>query len=143
MSIERSISRYIAAGAVVARDDRVLVLRRPSRSELRLPKGHVEPGESVLAAALRETREESGYDGLLLQADLGIQLVDFEWDGRRILRTEWYFLMTLADPDAPPSEAEGQFEPLWLTWEEARAALTYDAEREWVRRAFLTTKEIL
>jgi len=142
MSVEGPISRYIAAGGVVVHEDRVLVLRRPSQGEMRLPKGHVEPGEGVLTAALREIREESGYGGLVLRADLGIQVVDFEWDGRRILRTEWYFLMTLADPDALPLRGEEQFKPLWLPWEEAWAALTYSAEREWVRRAF-SMKEVL
>ncbi|RLC79563.1 MAG: hypothetical protein DRI81_05205, partial [Chloroflexi bacterium] len=34
-------STYAAAGGVVARGDRVLVLRRHSRDEIRLPKGHV------------------------------------------------------------------------------------------------------
>jgi len=72
------VVRYIAAGGVVVHDGRVLVLRRlsppsvpPTGGEVRLPKGHVEPGESVQAAALRETREESGYVNLVLQADLG------------------------------------------------------------------------
>ena len=128
--------RYDAAGGVVVQDGRVLLLRRPDRGEIRLPKGHIEPGESPAEAALRETAEESGYGGLAIERDLGLQIVTFEYGGRYVVRTERYFRMGLTDASARPSTAcEEQFEPIWLPWEEAIAALTYAPEREWVRRA--------
>jgi 8-oxo-dGTP pyrophosphatase MutT (NUDIX family) len=130
-----TVVRYTAAGGVVVHDGRVLVLCRPGKGEVRLPKGHVEPGEEVQAAALRETREESGYTGLIVRADLGTQVVEFDHGRRRVVRDERYFLMALAgDPDSPAG-GEEQFEPVWLTWEQALAALTFEPEREWVRRA--------
>jgi 8-oxo-dGTP pyrophosphatase MutT (NUDIX family) len=126
---------YTAAGGVVVHDGRMLVLRRPSQDEVRLPKGHVEPGESVEAAALRETREESGYADLVVVADLGTQVVEFDYAGRHVVRHERYFLMALAGNPDSPTRGEEQFEPLWLAWDEALAALTFEVEREWVRRA--------
>ena len=129
------VVRYLAAGGVVVHEGRVLVLVRDSRGEVRLPKGHVEPGEGVAEAALRETREESGYRDLVLGADLGVQVVEFHHRGRHVVRNERYFLMTLAGDSDAPSDGEEQFEPLWLTWDEALAALTFEEEREWVRRA--------
>jgi 8-oxo-dGTP pyrophosphatase MutT (NUDIX family) len=129
--------RYAAAGGVVVHDGRVLVLRRPSRREMRLPKGHVEPGESAQETALRETREESGYADLILKADLGAQIVRFDHAEKHVIRTEQYFLMTLVAQAFEPARGEEQFEPVWLTWNEALAALTFEAEREWVRRAQL------
>jgi 8-oxo-dGTP pyrophosphatase MutT (NUDIX family) len=141
------IHRYVAAGGVVVDDDRVLVLHRPTSGEVRLPKGHVEPGEAIRAAALRETHEESGYASLVLKADLGTQMVEFDHGGRHVVRTECYFLMGLADdadstdrcgrrhPSDLHSGGEDQFETVWLTWDGALAALTFEAEREWVRRA--------
>lgn len=133
---------YAAAGGVVVCNGRVLVLRRPSRDEVRLPKGHVEPDEDAQETALREVCEESGYDGLIVQADLGGQLVEFDHAGKRVVRTERYFLMALANPDAGPSYGEAQFEPEWLVWDEALAELTFEAEREWVRRAKRQTEEM-
>jgi oligoendopeptidase F len=130
-----NVTRYLAAGGVVVCDDRVLVLRRPSRGEVRLPKGHVEPGEAARATALREVREESGYDGLRVQADLGEQTVEFDHQGNHVVRTERYFLMALDDPGAMPAGGERQFEPEWLAWDDALQTLTFEAEREWVRRA--------
>lgn len=134
---EEPVRRYLAAGGVVVDEERVLVLRRPSRDEIRLPKGHVEPGESAREAALRETREESGYADLSVKADLGAQMVEFDHKERHVMRTERYFLMTLGSDDTEPFSREGeeQFDPVWLTWDEALAALTFEAEREWVRRA--------
>jgi 8-oxo-dGTP pyrophosphatase MutT (NUDIX family) len=132
--------RYAAAGGVVVSGDRVLALRRPSRGEVRLPKGHVELGEDVQAAALRETREESGYANLVLKADLGTQVVEFDYEGRHVVRTERYFLMALAESQkGSPTDGEEQFENVWLTWDEALAALTFGVEREWVRRARLAS----
>jgi 8-oxo-dGTP pyrophosphatase MutT (NUDIX family) len=135
MKASDNLVHYLAAGGVVVHDGRVLVLRRPSRDEMRLPKGHVEPGEDVRATALREVREESGYDDLAVQADLGEQIVEFDYKGKHVVRTERYFLMALVDPTALPSDSENQFEPEWLTWGGALQALTFEAEREWVRRA--------
>ena len=133
---ENRTVRYTAAGGVVVHDGRVLVLRRPGRGEVRLPKGHVEPGEEVQATALRETREESGYANLVVKADLDTQVVEFDHEGRYVVRTERYFLMALADDaDSAPVGGEEQFEPDWLTWDDALATLTFEAEREWVRRA--------
>jgi 8-oxo-dGTP pyrophosphatase MutT (NUDIX family) len=133
---EDRVVRYTAAGGVVVHGGRVLVLRRPSRGEVRLPKGHVEPGETVEETALREVGEESGYTGLVLGADLGTQEVAFGHKGRRYVRTERYFLMTLAgDAESARSDGETQFEPAWFPWDDALRALSYEAEREWVRRA--------
>lgn len=134
--------RYLAAGGIVIHNDHVLVLQRPGRGEIRLPKGHVERGETAVETALRETREESGYSNLTVKDDLGMRTVEFTPpDGRYVIRTERYFLLALTDegdetvPRPEGGAHEDQFEPLWLPWDEALAALTFDAEREWVRLA--------
>jgi 8-oxo-dGTP pyrophosphatase MutT (NUDIX family) len=128
--------RYAVAGGVVDDDGRILVLRRPSRDEVRLPKGHIEKGESPQEAALREVTEESGYTGLAVIADLGSQVVEFDYADTHIVRDERYFLIHLREPVQIAREAkEHQFVPDWLSWTDALSALTYEAEREWVRRA--------
>jgi 8-oxo-dGTP pyrophosphatase MutT (NUDIX family) len=126
---------YAAAGGVVVRPDRVLVLRRPKRDEVRLPKGHIEPGESAEFAALREVCEESGLEGLSIRTDLGEQIVEFDRRGERVVRTERYFLMDVEGSATSSFGGEAQFEPEWVTWDTALTRLTFEAEREWVRRA--------
>ena len=127
---------YDAAGGVVIHDDHVLVLRRPSRSEIRLPKGHIEEGESQQETALREVAEESGYADLEIVNALGHQVAEFDYKDKHVIRNEYYFLMRLISPrQIERTEHEHQFEPQWLSWEETLAQLTFEVEREWVRRA--------
>jgi 8-oxo-dGTP pyrophosphatase MutT (NUDIX family) len=128
--------RYQAAGGVVVDGGRVLVLRRPSRDEVRLPKGHIKKGESPQQTALREVTEESGYADLEVLSDLGHQVVEFDYQGTHVVRDEYYFSMRLrSSRQMEREEKERQFLPDWLDWDEALSALTYQAEREWVRRA--------
>lgn len=65
--------RVFAAGVVAVRGvgkrREVLVLHRPDRDDWSLPKGKVDPGERLAAAAVRETWEETG-----LRVTLGVPL---------------------------------------------------------------------
>ncbi|NPA92162.1 MAG: NUDIX domain-containing protein [Chloroflexi bacterium] len=130
------VVRYRAAGGVIVHPSgRVLVLERPSRREVRLPKGHIDPGETPLQTALREIAEEAGFQNLKILADLGIQDVKFTYQNRPYERQEHYFLFLREGGLVPERPPESQFQPLWLPWEEAEQKLTYAPEREWVRRA--------
>ena len=129
---------YHAAGGVVTdtTGDLILLLIRPSRDEVRLPKGHIEPNEAPEIAALREVSEESGYNDLEIIAPLGNQLVAFPIGAHAVRRTETFFLMRARSRRETPRPTEDeQFFPIWLPWDEALEHLTFEAEREWVRRA--------
>lgn len=134
---------YEAAGGVVIWDGLMLVLDRPQRGEVRLPKGHIEEGEQSRETALRETTEESGYAGLEIVADLGVQTVEFDFKGDHIQRVEYYYLMRLLNDDVTersPNDA-AQFTPVWLPCEDATNRLTYEAERAVARRALEIYRE--
>ncbi len=51
-----------SAGAVVLAEGRCLVLHLAGSDEWVFPKGHLEEGERPEDAAVREVREETGYD---------------------------------------------------------------------------------
>ena len=138
MPIKQIPISYIAAGGVVLHPngEYILLLIRPSRDEVRLPKGHVDPKEAASAAAMREVAEESGYDDLTILTELGEQLVAFPLGRRTIKRTEIYYLMRLRSLRECERPAEDdQFFPIWLTWDEALEHLTFEAEHEWIKRA--------
>ncbi|MGY0556890.1 MULTISPECIES: NUDIX hydrolase [unclassified Lysobacter] len=54
----------VTVATVVVRDGQLLMVEEASRGRLVLnqPAGHLEPDESLEDAALRETREETGWD---------------------------------------------------------------------------------
>lgn len=144
MTTEAPVHSYAAAGGVVVdpTGELVLVLVRAKRllpngqPEIRLPKGHIEAGESPRDAALREVHEESGLSNLTVVSDLGKQQVSFSFEGRRYLRDECYFLMTVP-ASAKHAHPEAQFKRLWLAWNDALTRLTFEAEQEWIRRAWI------
>ena len=130
---------YTASGGVLtnAAGTHVLLLIRPERDEVRLPKGHVEPEETLAEAALREVAEEAGYDDVESIADLGEQLVAFPLEGQVVRRVEHYFLLrtrTLHQTDRPQPDDQ-QFFTIWVSWDEAPTHLTFEAEQVWLHRA--------
>ena len=71
-----------AVGVVCFRDEQVLLIRRgtpPKQGEWSMPGGRVEPGEPVRTAALRELKEETGVDAVLV--DL-VDVVDAVFENR-------------------------------------------------------------
>jgi 8-oxo-dGTP pyrophosphatase MutT (NUDIX family) len=132
---------YHAAGGVVMRENgaQILVLTRAGRNDVRLPKGHIEPGETVEQAAIREVQEETGYADVAIVADLGSlthTFYDFLKD-REVTRTESYFLMHLtSERDYKGLRLDHEnFVRRWVRRDEAERLLTYDSEREFIRRA--------
>ncbi len=138
---------YSAAGGVVLNDaGQVLLLDRWVEREsgliheIRLPKGHVEPGETDQQAALREICEESGYCELQVVGDLGTAFTEFTNPREHVGRTEHYFLVRLASPERSDpdfhSADEAKFRVDWAAnLAEAEQRLTYPSEKEFAARA--------
>lgn len=128
---------YVAAGGVIIHRGQMLLLDRPSRGEIRLPKGHVEPGESEVEAALRETREETGLAQLAVVADLGHDVVEYDYEGDHYRRTEYYYLMDKVGDETQPRSPKdaADFRPFWVRLDDAELLLTYPAEQAVARRA--------
>ncbi len=86
----------LAAGAVVllAGEGSVLLLHEREEDRWGFPKGHVEPGESIPAAARREVLEETGLPEITLLGELGEVQYRFYSDrrGRNVHKSSVYFL---------------------------------------------------
>lgn len=122
----------------------LLLLDRPRRAEVRLPKGHIDPGESAEEAALRETCEESGYCDLEILADLGRRTVEFEYKGRHYEREDHYFLMRLlsARQTARPASDARQFKVVWAPLSEACGQLTFEIEQLFAQDAAVALRNV-
>lgn len=133
--------RYEAAGVVLWAGGRVLVLERGE--QVRLPKGHIEPGEDEAAAALRELTEESGYCDVELGDCLGTVPVMFDADSPTdgpvsVTRNETYFAAELcSDRRVKRAFIDERFTPVWMEPNAAVAALTFAAESRWVEQSLL------
>ncbi len=120
-----------AGGIVFRGNDRgisiLLVTSKKEAGHWIFPKGHIEPGESADAAALRETYEEAGVDGELV-GEAGEPL-EFTWRGKRY-RVR-YFLIR-ARSETPHTDGRTKE---WLPFDEALARLSYDDTRRLLRDA--------
>jgi 8-oxo-dGTP pyrophosphatase MutT (NUDIX family) len=61
----------VSAGGVVLNQDKMVLLVNQNGTSWSLPKGHIEPGEEPLQAAIREITEESGITDLQFLHTLG------------------------------------------------------------------------
>jgi 8-oxo-dGTP pyrophosphatase MutT (NUDIX family) len=127
-----------SAGGVVVRlldgAPHILLIRDPYR-KWGLPKGHLEDEEAEADAALREVREETGLESLVLGPDLGEIDWTFRMRGRRIHKFCRFFLMSSPHGEARPEVEEGISACRWLPVEEALRAVGYDNARGVIRRA--------
>jgi len=116
----------VTVATVVVDDGRLLCVeeRVQGRLVLNQPAGHLEPDESLLEAALRETREETAWD-VRLTAFIGA----YQWkapagedgsDGRHYLRFAFAAEPVAHDPAL--SLDDGIVRALWMAPSELRAA---------------------
>lgn len=128
---EAPIVAEIAAGAVLLDESGTETLLLHQRNEDRwcLPKGHVDPGESLAVAALREIREETGLIDLQLGPEVAEVTYRFYRPEKRcnVHKTSVYFV---AHTPKQPSRPERIFDRAeWVDLETARARLKYDTDR--------------
>lgn len=78
---------HVTVAAVAEREGRVLLVEETvgGRTVLNQPAGHLEPGEDLVEAVVREAREETGRD-FVPEAVTGVYLWDGSRDGRTFLR---------------------------------------------------------
>jgi len=92
------------------------------------PKGLVERGETLAAAALREIGEETGIDGTLRQCLTPVHYSYLDRDGHLVAKTAHYYLVEAGSSTLIPQLSEIR-EAAWLTLDEAQRRSGYDTNR--------------
>ncbi len=133
--------RQVSAGGVIVRQVRggtrvcLIARRRDGIVTWGLPKGHVEAGENLLAAATRELREETGLTGEHL-APLGSISYWFAVRGDRVryFKTVHFYVFRYRSGETDQHDDEVE-EAVWLPLDEAMARISYENERRILRHA--------
>jgi 8-oxo-dGTP pyrophosphatase MutT (NUDIX family) len=117
----------VTVAAVIERDGRFLLVEEQTGDGVRLnqPAGHLDPGESLLAAAARETLEETAFDFTPRQL-IGVYLWRAEPTpvANAVTYLRFAFCGDLGAADPGRALDDGILRALWLSREEiaARAA---------------------
>ena len=126
------------AGGVVVRSLagswHALLIRDPY-GKWSLPKGHIEGGESLREAAVREVEEETG----IRPEAVGPRIDTVDWVFRNgdetVHKYCTFFLMRSRNGEAVPRFDEGISECMWLPVRDAASRIRYADTREVVLRA--------
>lgn len=121
----------LASGGVVRRapDGALLLLHETAEDRWCLPKGHVEEGESLEAAARREIQEEAGLEDLEFGGELGEVHYRFfsPRKGVNVLKTVVYFAVRTRGTSRG---LESGFDELrWVSDAEAQELVRFEADR--------------
>lgn len=134
---EAVMTDFKQAGAIVVRAGKngpriLLVTARRNPDNWIFPKGHVESGETLRAAAVREAREEAGVEGKVV-CPAGRMSFEFGDNTYQIS----YFVVRTEDPG---KEREGR-RLRWLKYKQALKRLTFEETQDLLRGAWPRIKE--
>ena len=136
------VKKHFSAGGILVNDKGGLFLTyKKARSEWSLPKGGIKKGESRLEAALREVKEETGYQNIEPIKEAPTHTVTWifthEDTGKQEQKTVYYFLFRLLRDKrvkTPQMEEEG-FSGNWFTFEQAQQKVSFENIKEVLEKA--------
>lgn len=146
---KKPVKREVSAGGAVFKEEKGKVLWlivQPQRDDLkkpihwRLAKGIIEKNESTEAAALREVEEETGVKTEVM-AKIGKTTYFYNFKGQKIFKIIIFFLMQFQTDTGNEIDGVEIKERLWLPYAEAYEKLTFDSEKEILKKAKELLKE--
>lgn len=127
-----------SAGGVVYRlqdGEPYFLLIRDSYRNWGFPKGHLETDEAPDAAAVREVREETGLDTVILDGEIDTIDWFFRFRGKLVHKVCHFYLMHTDHERTTPQRAEGITACRWARFDEAEQMVSYANARDVLLRA--------
>lgn len=125
----------LAAGAVLWRGDltntstlEVACIHRPRYDDWSLAKGKVDPGESLVGTAVREIKEETGFD-----VRLGKLLGKTVYPVKDTTKVVYYWTGEVVGGEFEANEEVDEIR--WLPLSEAKETMSYDLDRQVLQKA--------
>ncbi len=108
---------HVTVATIIERDSRYLMVYEESdgKKVYNQPAGHLDPNETLLDAAIRETLEETGWT-IQLTGVVGVNLYTAPSNGITYFRTT--FIGEAISHDAKRPLDTGIIEAVWLSYEE-------------------------
>lgn len=135
--------RHRSAGGLIFGRGKFLLIYRKSKADFTFPKGHIEEKETPKETALRETKEETGFQNLQIIAPIGkVQYFWREKDGLHH-KTEVDFLMGLKDKKRKILKGP-EYEDIKIVWlkpSEALKKASYPSVKKQLERAIQLIKQ--
>jgi len=103
-----------------------------------LPKGKLDPGETIEQCAVREVEEETGLQKVALQSPLLVTYHTYDESGKHILKETHWFWMVVADGSSLKPQTEEQITELrWVADGEMKPLLqrTFPSVADVIRSA--------
>ena len=134
------VSTATSAGAIILREiegELKIALAQHQRTDKTwvLPKGHVEEGESIEEAALREIHEETGLDNVQLIKHLGSFIREsIKSNGDVVQKTIHFFLAYALENNQSSTPTDLIFTEVgWFKPEVAIELLPYESDQAFLR----------
>jgi 8-oxo-dGTP pyrophosphatase MutT (NUDIX family) len=134
-----------SAGGIIINDGNVLLIYSASRNTYAFPKGTIDEGETKDTTAVREVKEETGYNVKILEL-VGDYTFEFDAnDGVHYQKTVTYYLMELADDSEPrPNLQAGEdFVNIWTPIENVYDILSFNDAKEIFMKAIGNSGRVL
>lgn len=120
---------FSAGGVLVDKNDKkVFLIYKNSSSEWLLPKGRIEPDETVEAAASREIFEETGYKNTVKNL-LGVQARSDVADPTKTKIIFWFLSEVIGNKSLSNTQKENEsFSGDWFSVDEALHKLSWESD---------------
>jgi bis(5'-nucleosidyl)-tetraphosphatase len=106
-----------------------------SKGRWQFPKGWIEKSEKAEQAAQREVEEETGVRARVVEKIDNLRIFFYDEDKNRVLKTISLFLMAYQDQGQKKEDAEKIARIEWLPYNQVYKKLTFDTEKEALKRA--------